>query len=348
LGAIFAGTGALASPAAASHLAPSWQVVDQVHGGALGQFTALTAVGRSGGWAFDGISAPAAWRLSGSSWTRVPFPANSSGEFVVKVAATSPSDVWAFTDGVAHSRVLRWNGHAWTVQKTFQRAIGGAVVLSANDVWVFGQPFIPGAYLGAWHYNGQVWTQVAGGADLEGGSGLSANDIWAFDGSDVAHWNGQAWTRTSVASLLPARQELNGPAVTGIYVQSPDSVYAIGNGNLEDEGGPVVVLHYNGTAWTRVAEGNYGYGTQPLQQIAPDGQGGLWLPMPGVDGQPSYLLHYSDGNLTPVALPVSSTKIDIDAVALIPGTTDLLAGGYTHAASNQGSNVTAVVYRYGG
>jgi hypothetical protein len=31
---------------------------------------------------------------------------------------------------------------------------------------------------------------VASGHGLEGGSALSANNIWGFDGSDIAHWNG--------------------------------------------------------------------------------------------------------------------------------------------------------------
>jgi hypothetical protein len=163
----------------------------------------------------------------------------------------------------------------------------------------------------------------------------------------VAHWNGSAWTRTSVASLLPSRNPLNGPAVTGIYAQSADSVYAVGNGNQEDEGGPLVVLHYNGRTWSKVAEGNYGLGTQPLQQLAPDGNGGLWIPMPGFDGQSSYLLHYSNGTLSPVTLPVSSATINIDSVALIPGTTQMLAGGYTHAAGNDGNDVVSVLLEYG-
>jgi hypothetical protein len=72
-------------------------------------------------------------------------------------------------------------------------------------VWVFGQPYFPGAGLGAWHYNGHTWSRVASGHGLQGGSALGADDIWAFDGADVAHWNGSIWSRTSVAHLLPAK-----------------------------------------------------------------------------------------------------------------------------------------------
>ncbi len=74
-------------------------------------------------------------------------------------------------------------------------------MLNPSDVWVFGQPFVPGNNLGAWHYNGHTWSRVAGGGGLEGGSALSPSNIWAFDGVDVAHWNGQAWSRTSAGNF---------------------------------------------------------------------------------------------------------------------------------------------------
>jgi len=54
--------------------------------------------------------------------------------------------------------------------------------------------------------------------------------------------------------------------LAGIFAQSADSVYAIGNGGRQDEGGPLVILHWNGHQWSKVAGGNFGFGTQPLQQ----------------------------------------------------------------------------------
>lgn len=335
---------ALAAPAA---VGPSWRIVKQVHNGPFGNFTAVTAVGRGGGWAFNAGSSPTAWRRSGATWTQVRFP-GLANEQVVAAGVASASDVWAFTNILGtQSRVLVWNGSSWTVERTFSQEIGGAVVLSASDVWVFGEPVFPGQGLGAWQYNGHTWSQPTSGHGLEGGSGLSASDIWAFDGADVAHWNGSTWSRTSVASLLPAKQQLNDPSVTGIYAQSSNSVYAIGNGNREDEGGPLVILHWNGLAWSRVAQGGFGYGTQPIQQVSSDGHGGFWLPMPGSDGEGSYMLHYSAGQLTAVGLPGGPDRISVDAVALVPGTTELLGGGNTHAFANPGTNVVAVILQYG-
>src|ERR1700732_1519421 len=266
---------------------PSSHIVKRVSSGPNGGFTAVTAAGRNGGWAFDGTTRSTAWERSGSTWTQVPFP-SLANEVVVAAAASSATNVWAFTNQAGKSRALRWDGRHWTVAPSFSRAIGGAAVLSSSDVWVFGEPDIPGANLGAWHYNGHTWTQVASGHGLEGGSGLSASAIWAFDGADVAHWNGSTWSRTSVRSLLPAKQLLNDPALTGIFEQSRHSVYAIANGQLQDEGGPFVLLHWNGSAWSKVGGGNFRVGE--LHQGSSDGHGGLWLPMPAFGGQKSYLL----------------------------------------------------------
>ena len=330
---------------AATSPAPSWHFVKHVHSGGNGDFTAVVAVGKNGGWAFNGISKPAAWKRSGGSWTRVSFPGRS-GEEVVAAGASSPTNVWAFTDAGNASRALRWNGSSWSAERSFAKQIGGAAVISKTDVWVFGEPVSPGSALGTWHFNGRTWTKVASGHGLEGGSALSASSIWAFAGTKVAHWNGHTWTRTSVAALLPAKQELNDPAVVGIDAQSASSVYAVGSGNLEDEGGPTVILHYNGHSWAKVAQGSFGVGTSPLQQVASDGHGGLWLPMPAAGAERSYLVHYAAGRLTAAALPTGPRKISVESVAHIPGTAQLLAGGFTHAPGNPGSNVVAALLQY--
>src|ERR1700733_4525126 len=155
VGAGSAGAGP-AGAATTPHPAPassSWHIVKRVAGGPNGGFpavTAVTAVGRDGGWAFDGISKPTAWQRNGSTWTQVPFPGQSN-ETAVAAAASSATNAWAFTDELGKSRALRWNGQRWTVMRSFSRAIGGAVVLSPADVWVFGKPYVPGAARGAGH-----------------------------------------------------------------------------------------------------------------------------------------------------------------------------------------------------
>jgi len=137
---------------------------------------------------------------------------------------------------------------------------------SATNVWAF---TADGGQSRALRWNGRTWSRVASGHGLQGGSALSACSIWAFDGSAIAHWNGSTWSRTPVAHLLPPKQELNGPMLTGIYAQSKDSVSAIAHGGRPDEGGPTVVLHWDGHHWYKVAEGNFGSAPSRCSRSAP-------------------------------------------------------------------------------
>lgn len=341
-----AGATSLSAVAAQASVRPaassSWKIVKQVHAGGFGQFTAVATLGRSAGWAFLGAATPTAWKRSGSSWTKVAFP-GKNGQEIVAAGATSASDAWAFgQDGQA----AHWNGHSWSTQHTFRGTISSAVVAGPSNIWVFGMTGIPGA-LGTWHYNGHGWAKVASGRGLAGGSAAGTSD-WAFGGTNVARWNGHTWVKTSVKKLLPAKQELNGPSVTSMFAQSKSSVWAVGDGNLQDEGGPVVVLHYNGHSWAKVASSKTG-GYQAFASVAPDGHNGLWIPLSTpAGGTIASFMHYAGGHLSVTQLPVASDKIDLQAVAGIPGTAGAIAVGFTHSASSLGSAVVGVILQQGG
>jgi hypothetical protein len=346
IGAATAG-GAMAAtgPAAAG---PSWKIAKSIRGADDGQFTAVVATGKTTGWAFEGpdsSAAPVAYAFSGSSWKHVSFPAGKD-EHVVTAAATSPSNVWAFEQGFGtSSRVLKYNGRSWSVVKTFPNEIADGTVLASNDVWVYGNAAEPGIpALGVWHYNGSSWRQVS--RSIQGGSALSATSAWGFNGVDVEHWNGAKWAATSLKSLLPAKnpEGLNDPGIVGVLALSKNNVFAIGSGGQEDEGGPVAVLHFNGTKWSKFAQGQFGDGPGP--QFSYDGSGGLWLPMGGPSDGASYVVHYFNGKLTKAALPVAAAKILVTALSRVPGSADQIAGGFTHTAGNPGENVVAVLLKY--
>jgi hypothetical protein len=288
-----------------------------------------------------------ALRWNGSRWQSWPLPPHLTG-FISDASAPSADDIWAVS--YAGGYALHWNGHHWAVVRHWRErgALTGVTALSARDVWVFGTTAAGLHGMGTWHFNGRTWTHIPGEGGLNGGSALSAGSIWAFGGTHVAHWNGRAWSAISVAGLLPARdkQGLNDPAVTAIYAQSPTSVWAVGNGNREDEGGPLVVLHFNGHAWSRVAENQSFVGDGVTGQAAPDGRGGLWIPLPGIEGGASHLVHYSGGQLTAAVLPVAANRIDVESVAWIPGTFQALAGGFTHAANSAGTGDVAVILQF--
>jgi hypothetical protein len=339
----------------------AWHFSEQVRQGASGDFTAIAAVGTSRGWAFSGdgvatpspfgggkLAAPAAFIRTGATWAPAPFPGRP-GERVVAAQATSATNVWAFANaGLDTSRALRWNGRSWSTAGSFSTAIGGAIVLSRTSVWVFGTSPSASSGTDAWHFNGRAWSRAPGSAGLVGGSARSAADVWAFGGTSVARWTGTRWVRTSVARLLPApiKGGLNHPGVTAVLAQSATSVWAVGNGNGQDGGGPLVVLHFDGRAWNRVAASSAFTGFGVVGQVGADGRGGLWIPLPGAGGGADHLVHYAHGHLTAAALPGGRGQVEVDSVTWIPGTFQALAGGFTHDPANPGVPVTAVVLRF--
>jgi hypothetical protein len=63
-------------------------------------------------------------------------------------------------------------------------------------------------------------------------------------------------------------------------------------------------------------------------------------------GGNSVILHYSGGLLTAAKLPVAATKIDVTSIAAIPGTTEALAGGFTHAAFAPATNSLSAILQF--
>jgi hypothetical protein len=327
------------------HTAAAWKVVKTVSGPHDPYFSTVAAVSGTNAWAFaaaqNGKVRPTAWHLAGGTWSQVPFPGRG-GEIVGSSGSTSAGNVWAFTHNQfnSRSRALHWNGSRWTAAGSFTHPIGGAAVLGPNDVWVFGSPLAFHDSLGASHYNGHSWVNVPSGHGLIAGSGLSAGNVWAVGGRQVAHWNGHTWRRTSVASLLPKDTELSHSALTGIYAQSAASIWAVGTGGRQDEGGPAVLLHFNGHAWSKVATAQ----SSDPAQVVPDGHGGLWIPVPGADGNASQILHYSGGRLAPVAVPGGGgRKLNVLAIAHGQGAGPSFGAGYTHRRNNFGVGLHAVI-----
>ena len=297
--------------------APSWHVLKTVNG--LSQdFGAVVATGAASGWAFPSNASYAYERTGVTTWTKVPYP-GGNGVSVVAAAATSASDVWAFTNiANTRSQAVELVRGSWTVRKTLGGYVNAVSVLAADDVWVFGST-------ATYHYDGSTWARVAGGAS--GGSALSAGDYWLSGVSGqttVTHVKNGTKVTVNLASLLPANSKngLNDPQVAGVYAASDTNVYVIGNGRAQDAGGPVVILHYDGHAWRKLA----GYAVGNPRGITPDGAGGLWIPVGGPVGGGA-MLHYSRGAITATALPSPGKDESTypDGVSRIPGTTHALA-----------------------
>jgi hypothetical protein len=325
-----AGVAAAAGPASAGGT-PSWRIVK---GGKFGQFTAVTVSSSTSAWAFwsSANSSPAAFELTHGAWLQQGFPVRGDS-VVTSLSSTSARDVWAVSNNFNHltSKVFRFDGHTWTRVGAFNGNVGPVLALGPSNAWLLGV----GSSSRALHYNGHTWAPAGGG--LLGGSALSANSIWAYGGKTVAHWNGHRWASTSVARQLPKNTQLCGSRLTGIYAASARNVYAIGTGGCQDQLGPFVLLHYNGSKWRRlVLDASLG---EPNKVIS-DGHGGLWIPVSTGSPASGSMVHYGNGKLTIAMLPAAGRLVFFDA-AIGSHTTTAYAVGFSTKSP------TAVILRYG-
>ncbi len=143
---------------------------------------------------------------------------------------------------------MRFNGITWSVMKTFPGGISSGLAISKTSVWVFG-----GFGRAAWHYNGSNWTRSVSGRGLDGASALSPSSIWAYSTKGAAHWNGKSWKRGHHSSSLCRKRRWAARSWQACTLAPARSVYVLGSEGGETVGGPLVLLHYNGTSWHRVA-----------------------------------------------------------------------------------------------
>jgi hypothetical protein len=341
--ATVAATAALAAPAGAATAGVppeggTWHLVRTIHRSGNPVFTAIAASSTRHGWAFAGLQAgmsrPLAYRLTSSGWHEASFP-GQKGEFVSAAAATSSSDVFALTVG-SKSRALRWNGSSWRAIGSFHATMDSVSANGKKNAWAFGNK-------GAWHWNGHQWSRSSSGHSLTAGYVRTRTDAWAVGGRSVAHWNGHTWKKTSVAGQLPPTTSLSKSRLVAIWAYSARSVWAVASGGREDEGGPTVVLHYNGHTWAQVALGNND-GTP--EAVIPDPAGGLWIPAQIGDGGTFQMLRYDTGTLGAVPLPHGGNGIEAAAVSTVPGSNDSLAAGFTHKSHNLGSHIRGAIIKF--
>ena len=337
------------TPATANAHRPAWQVILSVHSGnpitGYNAFTTVVATGKTAGWAFLANGPNAYERTGARTWKKVPLPGKNGNVTLAAVAPDGKGAVWASYLTANGTQLDRWNGTKWKVAKTFSGYLSGLTVLASGEVWVFGGSGQLQSH-GVFHYNGRTWTEVA--RTPQGGDALSDTSVWAYQGHTIDHFNGRTWTSVNVAKLLPPRQQGSfthaTSAVTGIRALSATDVYATGEGVNPPHGRPMVLLHFNGRAWSRVAlaQNNTSF---TGQRIFPDGKGGLWIPAGDSSANPA-LLHYANGKLTAVTLPEEATWVPTIAYSLsrIPGTSEMLAGGIKYTHGNEHANAVVLEY----
>jgi hypothetical protein len=250
---------------------------------------AVTTLSPTDAWAVGSYSIGSGFKTlalhwNGTRWTQVPSPSPevADGSFLLGVSAVSGTDVWAagwyFGTGGENSNtlLLHWNGARWSVVRSPNPAHLGFNTLtsvsarSGTDAWAAGSSDFGTILL---HWNGSRWSRVAspgrGGTDvLNGVDTVSARDAWAVGAtaaSDlILRWNGVRWAR------VPAPAPGSGPVLSGVSAASAASAWAVGTYLPSPGGKPAtLILHWNGTAWTRQASPRGAGGSTLLGVSAP-------------------------------------------------------------------------------
>lgn len=333
IGSVSAAVAALTAAPVLAAATPGWAIMATVHYGSEANasgYSAVVAPSKADAWAFGGTnpggtSAPAAEHWDGARWSPSRLPSGLGG-FIVASSASSASNIWAVGSGYA----LRWDGVRWAVANTWRQRgeLTSVAAISPADVWVFGaSAFTGGTSLGAWHFNGHEWLKVTGIASgIYRSSAVSRHNIWAVTagqrGGSVIHYDGQAWRAVRSAAAALGRAQLD-----DVVAESRNTVWVSGISPTTWANGHLVLARWNGWRWARFVAP---WRVQQAERFAPDGAGGIWVPVVtgGITPQ-TWILHLSRAGRwarTPIAAGPDS-GVGVSDLALIPGTRSLWGSG---------------------
>ena len=294
-------------------------------------YSVILVTGRRTAWVFGGSnpggpSTPVAARWTGKSLSPSALPAKLTG-FISEAGATSSHDIWAASQFGRY--VLHWNGRQWSLVRHFAHgSITGLTVAGQHSVWVFTTTAGGVHQEGTWHFNGHAWMHPGGlASQINRASALSGHDIWAVavggSADMIVRFDGKRWHHVQTGRTLA------GLRVHDILAESDRDVWVAGN---ETAGaGRLVLAHWNGTRWTRIASKLDAW----AGRLAKGRRGGVLLtatPETGTAATGSVLSVSTDGWITD-AVVRSARGTGVSDVAEVPDRRMVLvAGGLLTAA----------------
>jgi hypothetical protein len=182
------------------------------------------------------------WRWNGTSWSTLT-PPIVAGRHWDDVEASSFNDIWVFggTLDTTSQAYAHWDGSTW-IEGTLADYPGNEHLYldPSNTMWLVSE-----AEVRKW--NGATFVTVLAPADLTDVFGFADNDIWVTTRDCSArHWNGTSWTE--IATPYSTAQ---GCTAIGLWGTSSNDLWmGVTPMNIVDAENPMVVLHWNGTAWS--------------------------------------------------------------------------------------------------
>jgi hypothetical protein len=173
---------------------------------------------------------------------------------------------------------------------------------------------------------------------------LSSSDAWAVgDSATVLHWNGTSWAPVTIPGL-PAAVSLS-----AVDALSRSNVWAAGIADAGTSNSPetTLLVHWNGTAWTRVASpGSFSYPSFPaVTGLSMDSATDGWAV--------GYVANYDTGANTGLALHwngASWQQVTTSPGLSFSGVSGLTPSNATAVGSQQTSRFafTSVAFRWNG
>lgn len=334
------------------HVSPGWRIAQALpNGPGSGQpgldMGSVAAVGAHDAWAVGYTCLPPCGtrprRLlvehwGGARWREIPSPPGR-GMFVAPpvISASSATSAWVFADD---HRAWQWNGSNWAGFR-FPRDsnITAAAAFSRTDALAFGE-MSGGPYVA--RFNGSRWLRQPSPPMLPWDvSALAPDDIWAVgpltppetsgDAWAAAHWNGSRWQTLRFGQLplrFPQLHLRPGAQIGKAHIEAfstHDAWVDIGlmmsSAEGEDLYPGIIVLHWNGRAWSRVP-----VPYRPLEagDISRDGRGGIWIyaeePWSESAGYRVDLYHYRNGQWSRQLTPtVDGSPVHVGVFSWSPG-----------------------------
>jgi hypothetical protein len=250
---------------------------------------------------------------NGTEWSLVPSP--NPGffyNFLNDIYAVAANDVWAVgasqitnTDDVL---VLHWDGANWNqvpapghgANPNYEYERLDAIWAAApNAVWAGGSYYDSSVVRSQMHllfWNGTEWTvklspdvepDQVGSGSISGIHGTGPNDVWVV-GSTILHWDGSSWTEYPTPDNY---------VLDEVWARATDDVWVVGTAGFynedDDSGADTLVLHWDGTNWSRMASPNHStWDGSYLMGIVALSDGNVWAV-----GQAGYSPSGSQGEL---------------------------------------------------
>jgi hypothetical protein len=291
------------------------------------------------------IAGPAA----AATWTIVPSQAVGTGSVLSGIDALSTTDAWA-VGGSGNGLVERWNGTRWATvaspdligdhsNPNNSAGLSAIDATSATNAFAVGTANVFGGSGGgavALRFNGTAWSKTtvpnATGQSFSDVQAFSATDAWAVGHSMPSvtgltlarHWQGSSWTQ--VATPSPGTRD---NVLTAVAGTSPSDVWAVGYyrdlpyGNRARHS---LVLHWNGSAWSRVTSPDVGNAQTVLEDVVALSPTDAWAVgyTNSFGGNTSAIaLHWDGAGWTVAAAPALGTLDHVTALSA----TDIWASG---------------------